>query len=223
MCSLFCMSFFLCGLGVVYPQNPQKPKATAEKIRHRTRQANSSRMRFIFCPLFCVLLRGFPFAAHIYTRRRAAFTIRRNTYFAGSARQPNPGTPRPKAPAIQSPANQGKEVGKRERGKAQPFKAKGKARERGKAVAADGAGKTVPLRCRKGASDGASTVLQPINPLSIRPRVCIRTPPICDQVSTPSLSLGYIPHPNCDYHRLGGGEGVERVSWRKIGIDKPTP
>ena len=165
VCSLFCMSFFLCGLGVVYPQNPQKPKATAEKIRHRTRQANSSRMRFIFCPLFCVLLRGFPFAAHIYTRRRAAFTIRRNTYFAGSARQPNPGTPRPKAPAIQSPANQGKEVGKRERGKAQPFKAKGKARERGKAVAADGAGKTVPLRCRKGASDGASTVLQPINPL----------------------------------------------------------
>ena len=157
------MSFFLCGLGVVYPQNPQKPKATAEKIRHRTRQANSSRMRFIFCPLFCVLLRGFPFAAHIYTRRRAAFTIRRNTYFAGSARQPNPGTPSregSKVPANQGPANQGKRKGRIREGKAQPFKAKGREAQ-GKDGAAigegDGAAKVLPRVLQ--------TVLQPINPL----------------------------------------------------------
>jgi len=144
-------------LGVVYPQNPQKPKATAEKIRHRTRQANSSRMRFIFCPLFCVLLRGFPFAAHIYTRRRAAFTIRRNTYFAGSARQPNPGTPSregSKVPANQGPANQGKRKGRIREGKAQPFKAKGR-----EAQGEDGA-----RYRRERRQDGAATH----NPLMLR-------------------------------------------------------
>jgi hypothetical protein len=47
----------------------------------------------------------------------------------------------------------------------------------------------------------------PSPPLKPEPRVCIRTPPICDQVFTLFLSLGYITNTNCDYHRLGGGEG----------------
>jgi hypothetical protein len=46
------------------------------------------------------------------------------------------------------------------------------------------------------------------HPLKARPRVSVCTPPNCDQVFT--LSLGYIPHPNCDYHRLGGGGGGRR-------------
>lgn len=85
-----------------------------------------------------------------YTGRQAAFAIRRNTYFR-----------RVRQERKQVPANLGKRKGRRREGEGQPFKAKGKA-GKGEAGSCNGAGKTVPVRCR-------NRVPQSIAPLSIRP------------------------------------------------------
>jgi hypothetical protein len=100
------MSFFLCGLGVVYPQNPQKPKATAEKrarrARLRARQARVSRVRFtgVCLCLFVLCCRVSRSRAINRNESRPTdklFFVRRNTYARERRRGPlNPGPPKAK-------------------------------------------------------------------------------------------------------------------------------
>jgi hypothetical protein len=125
---LICLYVLSC-VCVVQSKKPQKPRATADRIRQRARQARVSKVRFISCPLFCVSLRGCPFAAHIYTRRRARFAIRRNTYFRRVRQGKAPRQGRKQGPANQSPATQGKEGSEEREETANPSKQRGRKRK----------------------------------------------------------------------------------------------
>lgn len=136
-CAHYVLCPFVCVVCVGQSKKPQKPRAVTVNRAQMARKAKASKARFTgVCLCLFVSLRGFPFAAHIYSRRRARFAIRRNTYFHRVPAIPNPGTPRPKVPA-----NLGKRKGRTREGEAQPFKAKGKAREREKGKPVDASGK----------------------------------------------------------------------------------